>query len=623
MSRASPDAPHDSSPLAAPGWQLHTRGILFLALAIMILVVAAGVTRPSLLDQLIPRHRHLTLLDAVIVAVCAALVSATSWLARAGHRRRPGQARLWGSLQVAGDVVVVTLGVFLMGGIESHVQLIYVYPVLHAALLLRARDAFVTAVISAQAYGLILWLQYRGATGQWPSIPTLTNYALGLYDEASFLFGAYAALCLVLIGVALIGSYLVARLRSREREVDRLNEQLSEVHHDLQARLAENLRLLQETARRRDEMAALLRGIGDGVLVTDGQGTLLMVNPVAEAWLGISEALAVGATIVSALAAGGSDGQGELCELLLAQQPGVQSREITLRQRACRVQVHPIGPQFVPDACSQAGPIAKVAILSDMTRERDLERAKADFLNQVAHDLRTVLTPSHAILRALLEERMGDINEVQRDFLRTAVTQEDLLSRLIDQLLDLVRMDAGVLTLQRDVVDLRALLQRIVASASLMAREKRLELTWHIEAKPLIVEGDALRLEEMFTNLVQNSLKFTDEGAVRVEARSVASEVVVTVRDTGCGIRAADLPHIFERFYRGSTPTRTGIGLGLAICAGIVGAHGGRIWVDSEWGQGAAFHVALPMTATTKLDLRTASVGPAQPSAPCAERPSP
>ena len=566
-------------------WLIRERTVVMVALLVTAALVALGLRTTLIFDRLIPEHREQAWLDLACVALAIVLFSASWLFTRWGMSRAPQHARLWGMLLAGTDVLVTTVVVFMMGGIESHAELLYVFPVLHAALLLSPLETYLLAILAANGYGLLLYLQYLGI------LPHPASYGLNLYRARPFLLSAYASLWGVLTLVAIVGNYIVAQLRRREREVVRLNSELARSNEILEARLAENARLLQETARRRDEIAALLHGIADGVLVTDGRGTLLMVNPVAEAWLGITEALAAGSTVTSALGR-----HPDLINLLAGPESHLVSRELTLGSRVCQVQVHPIFSQGHDAALADTQPLAQVVILLDVTGERELEQAKADFFNMIAHDLRTPLTSNSAILRTLLMGRMGGLNEEQCDFLQTALEQADLLQKLIDQILDLARLDAREFRIEQAPVALGALIESVVDRLHLLAEEKGLALTAETPPDLPAVRGDAERLEQVLTNLVHNAIKFTATGGVQIRVDTPADDLLqIRVCDSGPGIPAADLPYVFERFYQGRGQQKGGAGLGLAICKGIVEAHGGRIWAEGQLGRGSTFHVVLPL----------------------------
>ena len=235
-------------------------------------------------------------------------------------------------------------------------------------------------------------------------------------------------------------------------------------------------------------------------------------------------------------------------------------------------------------------------------------RARDEVMAIVVHDLRnpmnTILT-SATIIGDSLEKRAEkgvDIsNPALATDLKTCVetiqSSIKTMDRLIYDLLDVSRMEAGSFSIQQTHVDIDLLLEETLKLCESQARAKRISISAEIPAGLPPVNGDRDRLEQVLSNLVGNAFKFTPEGGrVMVRARKVDDSVQITVEDSGPGIPASDLPRIFDSYWRGDRASRDGAGLGLAICKGIVEAHGGTIWVESVLGRGTTFHFTVPCT---------------------------
>ncbi len=230
-------------------------------------------------------------------------------------------------------------------------------------------------------------------------------------------------------------------------------------------------------------------------------------------------------------------------------------------------------------------------------RQRELEMLRRDLIAWVSHDLHTPLASIRAMVEALADGVVDDPDTAQR-YLRTAQRDIRSLSVLIDDLFQMAQLDAGGLPLDRQTASLSDLISDTLESFSELAarREVRLEGDVAPGVDPVLM--DTQRIGRALTNLIGNALRHTPAGGrVRVRAATGDDSVRVEISDTGEGIRAEDLPHIFDRFYRGEKSRSRdtgGAGLGLAIAKGIVEAHGGRIGVESEAGQGTTFHLTLP-----------------------------
>lgn len=235
---------------------------------------------------------------------------------------------------------------------------------------------------------------------------------------------------------------------------------------------------------------------------------------------------------------------------------------------------------------------------NDMAARVELaQQAQRDFLANVSHDLRTPLTSIQGFAQAIAEG-VADAGAARH---AAGIIQSEAgrMGRMVTDLLDLARIQAGRLDMMRQAVHLDDILQSVAESLTIKAQQQQLDLKWNIPSLPRIA-GDGDRLAQVFTNLVDNAIKHTPAaGTVSISAELDEKGVLVKIQDTGEGIPQADLPRIFERFYQvdKSRAKRAGTGLGLAIVYEIIQAHSGRIWVESEVGQGATFYVWLPQPA--------------------------
>jgi signal transduction histidine kinase len=230
-------------------------------------------------------------------------------------------------------------------------------------------------------------------------------------------------------------------------------------------------------------------------------------------------------------------------------------------------------------------------------KQREIEHMRADLIAWVGHDLQTPLASVRAILEALADGVVEDPQSVQR-YLLTAQRDVRSLSSLIDDLFQMAQLDAGGLRLDREDSSLADLISDTLESFTELAARQDVALSGHADAGIDPVHMDTMRIGRVLNNLISNALQHTPAGGeIKVAARRAGGGVEVTVSDTGEGIRAEDLPNIFESFYRGEKSRNRltgGSGLGLAISRGILRAHGGDIMVDSQPGHGSRFTFTLP-----------------------------
>ncbi|MCU0595620.1 MAG: response regulator [Desulfobacterota bacterium] len=238
-----------------------------------------------------------------------------------------------------------------------------------------------------------------------------------------------------------------------------------------------------------------------------------------------------------------------------------------------------------------------VTVLEDITLFKQLDRMKSDFVNMVAHELRSPLVSIRQIQSVLAEGLAGPLSEKQGDFVKRGMKKIDALLALINDLLDVARLEAGRLAQKRTAINLSELIEDIVLLMQPRAREQGIVITHSCEnMKPVV--ADPKNIEEVLSNLLTNAINYSPEGGkVTVTARGVGQFVEIRVSDTGVGIAPEEVPKIFDKFYRVKHPkTRqvTGTGLGLSLVKGIVETYSGSIHVESVQDQGTTFTVLLP-----------------------------
>ncbi len=242
-----------------------------------------------------------------------------------------------------------------------------------------------------------------------------------------------------------------------------------------------------------------------------------------------------------------------------------------------------------------------------LRREREL-RLKDQLLSHVSHELRSPLTSVHQFTTILLDGLSGPLNSEQRSDLEIVLKSANQLRVMIDDLLETARIEAGKIKIERGCVVLQDLVREAVEMLRATAAENRVALRHDGQTEPLLVYADPHRVLEILLNLVGNALKFTSaRGWVELKygvARDDAAYALVSVKDNGCGISESAQAHIFERLYQEEGALdqgRRGLGLGLAICRELVSRHTGKIWVESQAGQGSTFSFTLPLYSLERI----------------------
>jgi signal transduction histidine kinase len=227
----------------------------------------------------------------------------------------------------------------------------------------------------------------------------------------------------------------------------------------------------------------------------------------------------------------------------------------------------------------------------------EANRVKSQFLANMSHELRTPLNAILNFTEFVMDGDLGEVNEEQEETLQKVVSSGEHLLSLINDILDITKIEVGMLELFIEDVDINQSLKAVVSTGKGLVKDKPIELRVEVEPDLPIISGDRRRLHQVFLNLLSNAVKFTPTGSVTLAASRQEDGVLIIVKDTGVGIAPKDHPKVFERFKQTESGLRSagGTGLGLPISKHFVEAHGGKIWFESDLGQGSTFHVLLPM----------------------------
>jgi two-component system phosphate regulon sensor histidine kinase PhoR len=357
--------------------------------------------------------------------------------------------------------------------------------------------------------------------------------------------------------------------------------QLTQVFNLMSTRLGGHITDL-ETERARLE--AVLHKMSDGVLIVDSEGLVQLVNPAAEKMFSISLSPAVGKPLI---------------EVVRHHQPAEMWQRCQATGEAQQVEFDVglrLTLQGIATPLGPAIPGSILLLFHDLTRRRQIENMRRDFISNVSHELRTPL----AALKALTETLLGGAFEdppAARRFLQQMETEVDSLSLMVNELLELSRIESGRVPLNLLPTRPIDIIQPAVERLQLQADRNGLSLRVDCHAELPAVMADASRVQQVVVNLLHNAIKFTPSGGtVTVHAERQGQLVQFAVVDTGIGIAPEDLPRIFERFYKvDRSRASSGTGLGLAIARHLVEAHGGRIRAESEPGKGSTFYFTIPL----------------------------
>jgi len=354
---------------------------------------------------------------------------------------------------------------------------------------------------------------------------------------------------------------------------------------------AEAARSLRDVATEKSKIKTIVHCMADGILVTEREGRIVLINPAASRMLGIDTAACLERPLSEAV------GDEKLIEavggVVEPANPEVTVISQELQMGDSLIRAHTAAVK------SEAGEVlGTVTVLEDMTYLLELDRMKGDFIAMVSHELRSPISAIGQNINLILDGLAGDTTEKQRHLLSRAKERSKGLLDLIGDLLEISKIDAGVAVQRKEPLQVEEVVRTVVELMEGEARAKEISLDPRFDASLPPVLGDRGNLEGVFTNLVSNAIKYTPQGGtVRIAVSPDGDYVKTVVRDTGIGISKEDLPRIFDKFARVTSEKTRGIvgtGLGLSIVKSIVEAHLGSISVESEEGKGTTVIVLLP-----------------------------
>ncbi len=345
--------------------------------------------------------------------------------------------------------------------------------------------------------------------------------------------------------------------------------------------------------REKKQTEAVIRSIAEGLVVVDSKGNVVMINPAAEKLLGTSKKEKLGKSVL--------DGMKEEQMVSMAKNsPDREDKEIELiSQQDETKKILRASSAIIENENGQT--VGMVSVLSDITKQKELDSLKANFIASISHELRTPLVAIDKSIDLILTNTVGDVPPQQSQLLTIAHRNIKRLSLLINDLLDLSKLEAGKMEFRRQPASIEIVINEAVDSLRTWADTKSISIHREIESGLPEIEIDPNRVIQVLNNLIGNSIKFTPkDGTIIVKAvsRSKENTLIVSVEDNGIGIPKEALPKVFDKFYQTGERTASdisGTGIGLSIAREIVEQHGGKIWADSEKDKGTKFSFTFPL----------------------------
>jgi PAS domain S-box-containing protein len=395
----------------------------------------------------------------------------------------------------------------------------------------------------------------------------------------------------------------LALLFSGERSLHEAETRLLAAYADQLAMALDNTALFEEAENKKTQLEQVFSSTSDGFLVVDLGGRIVGFNRQAGELLGIAPDEVVGRSFnefVDLLGASVAwdEGQGQaLLAMIESGRPAAGGGDLELRASEPRT----LGWRAAPMRDLLGATVGVTITLNDVTRQREIDRMKTEFVSTVSHELRTPLTSIKGSLHLLLSDPALQLDATQRQLVDISVKNTDRLIRLITNILDISKIEAGHIQLELSMHHVEEFISAAVDGIVAFAESRGIDIAVDVPPDLPQARVDVDRMVQVVTNLLSNAIKFSPPGStVTVSVSRKARQLELRVTDRGRGIAAEDMGKLFKKFQQldGSNVRSVGgTGLGLAICRGIVEEHGGTIGVESQLGQGATFTVSLPLAA--------------------------
>ena len=556
---------------SSPDPDERRRGTLFNIFLFGIFVPVLGLLGVNLYGMITGAHPDAAVFVAIglvsLVFLCAL------WLL---HQFRPELARHIFLL----FLVLAPLSLFEVH-LLGRVLVALTIPVMMAAFLLTLRTSFVYTFVVSVAYSVIVLRSY--ASGEWGD-----DGRIHAFNYPSVL-SIFAITCIAWI----VSHFLNQALTDAQQRT----EELRVLNQELDQRVQERTRELVKALEREHAMAVrnqtILESIGDGVLVTDSSGQIILSNPAADRLADqrleakyLKEALVTAKPEVLAQIQGRMNGGGE------DEKSNIQ---FGWNERTVAANIAPIHLSITPRSNISGG---HVMVIRDVTREANLDRMKTVFLGSVSHELRTPMTAIKGYVDLLSDLESASLSDAGREYLGIVSANIKRLLSLANDLIDLSRIEVGEIALYREWMELEPIVLTATATVRREFEKRSLGLDVQVEPDLPLLFLDRHRITQVLLNLLTNAYKYTVEGGAAVDVSHTGHFVQIKVSDTGVGMTEEEQSHLFERFFRSNhevVQQTSGSGLGLTITKKMVELHAGTISIHSQKNAGTTSIVCLPV----------------------------
>lgn len=483
-------------------------------------------------------------------------------LQRPSEKLSPGLLRVLSFLQVALDQILFTFVIYFTGGVESVGFILYFFPVLAATVLYSDIQIITLAILNIAWYSMLITFEYARV------IPHYARFSddIALFGNAEATLANTMSVNLILLFTAMFAVFVNRIIHQREFEI----------------------------TIERDKVRTILNSLEDGIIMLDQRGRVLLMNPPARDLLRlyghfegpklhVHDFPDTYAAVISAINA-------QTEKKLFGQEVLLNDGEN---------QYH-IEVDSIPILATDGHPVGWVKVLHDVTREKELDEIKSDFISVAAHQLRTPLAALKWFFKIMQDGDAGRVTKRQKELLEQAYDRNNEVIEIVNNLLDISEIEEGRFPYDFEEGTIQETVDHVLEAAKSEAQRRDITVAFDKQVDELpVISMDKQKIRMAIQNLVDNAVKYSPKGeTVTVTAGIKNNRLMVTVSDTGIGIPKDEQKQIFSKFFRGHNAKEwatTGSGLGLYIVKNIVQKHRGQIWFESKQNQGTTFYLSFPI----------------------------
>ena len=462
------------------------------------------------------------------------------------------------------DNIAIAWGIYYSGGLASPILYVYFISVIFTAAAYHKKTIFFIGSLSFFLYNILFWFDYTGVVNSLKFYPASFS---GVYDNFIIAFFINFSFNITLIVAVFLSILISQTINEREKEIIFGGEKIKYI----------------------------IRNFVDGLIMLDNQNIITLINPKAEKVLGIKKEEVVGKKVT----------------LEMFSQPKFQnlSRVVLIKEEAKDVSLPEINVEKPEKAHLQVvsasvfdinrNVIGSMKILHDITREKEIDRLKSEFISIAAHQLRTPLSAVKWTFKMMIGGDFGKINPEQKDFLERGYNVNERMIALVNDLLNVSRIEEGKFNYNFKLVSLEEIINNLIDVERGRIEEKKIKFIFKKSQEQIPkIRGDAEKLGLAIQNILDNATHYTPSGGeINVSIRHSGDDLVLEVSDTGVGVPKEQFERLFTKFFRANNVVRMqteGTGLGLYISKNIIERHGGKILIKSEEGKGTSVFISLP-----------------------------